>query len=142
VGPVYTGHKNGYLDSYLLGIENGTLWGSDNPCATNSMWVGASFADSVLPDNGGPGHTFRNGERQKNRPLRFAILNCQASRYGAFDYISAISDSYSDLDYGRSARANPANAAPAPEIQIYAMLLAGLGLVVLSARRRWSDPFD
>lgn len=72
--------------------------------------------------------------------LGSAILDDQNNGYGAIDYVNCCAG---DVDFnGTVAGGNFGSVAPVPKYQTYAMLLAGLGLLGLSARSRRSDPFD
>ena len=68
-------------------------------------------------------------------PLGFAILKGQTNRFGTFQYLLGFNDSFiGDADYDDFVVG--VNFSPVPEPETYAMLLAGLGLIGYSARRR------
>jgi len=129
----YLGNESGYTNKYTFGVGN-TLFESNALGTTISESVGPgtvkfSFLDSM-------GMTFSNGQNQ-GQTLGFAILNGQTNKYGTFDYLLGFNDSYrGDADYDDFVVGVNFVAAPVPEPQTYAMLLAGLGLIGFSARRR------
>lgn len=89
---------------------------------------GFSFAD-----NAGTGQTFSN-DQSRGKTIGFAILEEQTNQYGKFDNLLGFNDSYAgDADYMVGVKFV---SAPVPEPEIYAMLLAGLGLIGFTARRR------
>jgi hypothetical protein len=142
----YLGNESSYVDKFSLGLGKGNLLESNKLGATISESVGAgllsfSFSDSM-------GSTFANGQQQ-GKTLGFAILSGQTDKYGTFDYLLGFNDSFKgDADYDdfvvgvKFTSATPPVVAPVPEPQIYAMMLAGFGLLGLSARRRKSGNFD
>jgi len=131
----YLGNESGYTNKYTFGVGN-TLFESNTLGTTITESVGPgtvkfSFLDSM-------GMTFSNGQQQ-SQPLGFAILNGQTNKYGTFDYLLGFNDSYrGDADYDDFVVGVNFVAAPVPEPETYAMLLAGLGLIGFSARRRKS----
>jgi hypothetical protein len=68
----------------------------------------------------------------------------QTNKFGTFDYLLGFNDNYGgvadhdDFVVGASL----ANVAPVPEPRIYAMMLAGLGLIGFSVRRRKRDDYE
>lgn len=138
----YLGNESGYVDSFSFGFGNGSLLESSNLGATASQAVGAGKVDFSFSDSAGSGHTFRNGDQQQ-KTFGFAILNGQTNRYGTFDYILGFNDSYSgDADYDDFVVGVRFVAAPVPEPETYAMMIAGLGLFGVSLRRRKNDTFE
>ena len=139
----YLGNESGYVDKFSFGFGNGALLESNALGATTSMLVDAGTVDFSFSDNAGSGHTFKNGDKQQ-KPFGFAILNGQTNKYGTFDYLLGFNDSYAgDADYDDFVvGVKFTNVAPVPEPQTYAMILAGLGLLGLSARRRKEESFD
>jgi hypothetical protein len=139
----YLGNESGYVDSYHFGAGNGALLESNQLGATISQSVGAGLLNFSFSDNAGLGHTFANGDQQQ-QVFGFAILNGQTNKYGTFDYLLGFNDSYSgDADYDDFVvGVNFTSMAPVPEPQTYAMILAGLGLLGFSARRRKGENFD
>ena len=129
----------------VTGVENHGLWGflaatSDGTFSATNLGNESGYMDG-FSDNAGLGHTFINGDQQQT-PFGFTFLNGQTKRYGTFDHIFGFSDSYiGDVDYDFVGGVKYV-AAPVPELEIYAMMLAGLGLLGLSVRRRKSDTFD
>ena len=144
----YLGQESGFLDSYHFGAGNGVLLESNSQGATISQSVNAGTVSFSFSDNEGSGHTFKNGDTQQNR-FGYVIMKGQSNKYGVFDYILGFNDSYKgDADYDdfvvgvKFTSASPPVVAPIPEPQTYAMMLAGLGLLGFSARRRQYDNFD
>jgi hypothetical protein len=138
----YLGNESGYVDNFSFGFGNGSLLESNSLGATVAQSVGVGTVSFSFSDNSGLGHTFNNGDLQQ-KPFGFAILNGQTNRYGTFDYILGFNDSYKgDADYDDFVVGVNFVAAPVPEPETYAMMLAGLGLLGLSVRRRKSDMFD
>jgi hypothetical protein len=130
----YLGNESGYTNNYTLGVGK-TLLESNDLGATVSKSVGAGTVGfSFSDDHGG---TFSNGNAQTG-VLGFTIMNGQTNQYGTFDYILGFNDSYTgDADYDDfvvGVKFVPV--APVPEPQTYAMLLAGLGMIGFTARRR------
>ena len=139
----YLGNESAYIDKFSLNI-GGTLLETNSLGSTVSMTVsgpgtvGFSFSD----DQGtGSGHTFSNGQSQ-TLPLGFAIMKGQTNKYGTFDYILGFNDSYTgDADYDDFV-VGVKFVSAVPEPETFAMLLAGLGLIGFSARRRKNEAFD
>jgi hypothetical protein len=77
-------------------------------------------------------------------PFGFAIMKGQTNKFGRFDYLLGSNDNYGGVadhdDFVVGARF--ANVAPVPEPRIYAMMMAGLGLIGFSVRRRKREGFD
>lgn len=95
---------------------------------------------SFAATSAGAGYSGNENGYGDGFPFGFAIWNDQHNRYGAIDYINCCAG---DVDFnGTLVGNNFGSVAPVPEHQTYAMLLAGLGLLGLSARSRRSDPFD
>ncbi|MBI5891298.1 MAG: hypothetical protein HZB47_11580 [Nitrosomonadales bacterium] len=128
------------MNNFSFGMGNGSLSESDSVGASTSATVEAGTVAFSFSDSAGLGHTFSNGDQQQS-PFGFAILNGQTNQYGTFDYLLGFNDSYaSDADYDDFVvGVKFASMTPVPELQTYAMLLAGLGLFGLSARRRKDD---
>lgn len=144
----YLGNESGYVDSYHFGTGNGALIEANQVGTTISQSVKAGTVSFSFSDNDGYGHTFKNGDQQQNR-FGYVIMQGQNNSYGVFDYILGFNDSYTgDADYDdfvvgvKFTSANPPVVTPVPEPQTYAMMLAGFGLLGLSARRRKSGNFD
>jgi PEP-CTERM motif len=139
----YLGQESGYTDGFSFGIGNGSLKEIYTIGTTISEFVSAGTLNFMFSDNAGLGHIFSNGQLQQNT-LGFAIMDGQTNRYGKFDYILGFNDSYAgDADYDDFVvGVNFVSVAPVPEPQTYAMLLAGLGLLGLSARRRKDQTYD
>lgn len=138
----YLGNESGYVDSFAFGFGNGSLLESNKLGATVSQSVGAGTVSFSFSDNSGLGHTFKNGDKQQQY-FGFAILDGQTNRYGTFDYILGFNDSYTgDADYDDFVIGVNFVPAPVPEPETYAMMLAGLGLLGLSVRRRKDDRAD
>ena len=134
----YLGNESAYVDNFSFGL-GGTLLESNSLGRTISMAIGSGTVGFSFTDNAGGGHTFTNGSQQ-TKPLGFAILNGQTNRYGTFDYILGFNDSYTgDADYDDFV-VGVKFASAVPEPETYAMLLAGLGLLGFTARRRKQDP--
>lgn len=143
----YLGNESGFPDNFTFGFGNGNLLETNalgttiSQNVTGAGTVAFSFGDK---DNGGVSHLFSNGQAQ-TLPLGFVIMNGQENGYGKFDYLLGFNDSatsdagladYDDFVVG----VNFVAAVPEPET--YAMLLAGLGLLGMSVRRRKSGMFD
>jgi hypothetical protein len=139
----YLGNESGYVDSYHFGAGSGALLETNKLGATISQSVGAGLLNFSFSDNAGLGHTFANGDQQQ-KIFGFAILKGQANKYGTFDYLLGFNDSYGgDADYDDFVvGVNFTSMAPVPEPRAYAMMLAGLGLLGFSARRRKNGNFD
>ena len=139
----YLGNESGYTDSYHFGTGGGALLESNKLGASISQAVGAGVVNFSFSDNSGSGHTFKDGDRQQN-VFGFAILKGQTNRYGTFDYLLGFNDSYTgDADYDDFVVGIKfTNIAPVPELQTYAMMLAGVGLLGFSLRRRRDANFD
>lgn len=153
----YLGNESYYTDSYHFGAGNGALLETNKLGATISLSVEGGIVNFGFSDNFGLGHTFNNGDklqydknqkkcRTSNPIMSFAIMDGQTKKYGKFDYILGFNDSYTgDADYddfvvGVNFISTPT--APVPEPESYAMMLAGLGLLGFSVRRRKSGIFD
>jgi len=136
----YLGNESGYVNNFAFGL-GGVLLEMSALGTTISQEVGSGLVAFSFSDNSGLGHTFNNGDQQQN-PFGFAILNGQTNKYGNFDYLLGFNDSYiGDADYDDFVVGIKFVSA-VPEPETYAMLLAGLGLIGFSARRRRSDTFD
>jgi predicted outer membrane lipoprotein len=130
----YLGNESGYRDGFLFFGVGKTL--------TEFNSIGQTISGSVGPGTVGfsffdsKGGLFSNGQQQ-TKPLGFAILDGKTLRKGTFDYLLGFNDSYTgDADYDDYVVGVNFVAAPVPEPETYAMLLAGLGLIGFSARRR------
>jgi hypothetical protein len=124
-----------------LGL-GGNLLESNFLGKTISTSLGLGTVGFSFSDNAGSGHTFANGSQQTN-PLGFAILKGQTNIYGTFQYLLGFNDSYKgDADYDDFVVGVNFVASPVPEPETYAMILAGLGLVGFSIRRRRTDTFN
>jgi hypothetical protein len=136
----YLGNESGYVNNFSFGL-GGVLLEASALGTTISQEVGSGLVAFSFADNAGLGHVFSNGDQQQN-PFGFAILNGQTNKYGTFDYLLGFNDSYTgDADYDDFVVGiNFVSAVPEPET--IAMLLAGLGLIGFSARRRRTDTFD
>jgi hypothetical protein len=138
----YLGNASGYVDAYRLGT-GGALLDSHNLGASISKSVGAGLLSFSFSNNAGPAHTFWNGSQQQ-LPFVFAIMKGQTNKFGTFDYSLGFNDNFGgvadhdDFVIGASF----ANVAPVPEPRIYAMMLAGLGLIGFSVRSRKRQNFD
>lgn len=133
----YLGNESGYVNSFAFGL-GGMLLELSDLGTTISQEVGSGLVAFNFSDNAGLGHTFNNGDQQQN-PFGFAILNGQTNKYGTFDYLLGFNDSYTgDADYDDFVVGIKFVSA-VPEPETYAMLLAGLGLIGFSARRRKND---
>lgn len=138
----YLGNESGYVNNFSFGLSGASLLESNSLGVTISQTVGAGTVSFNFKDNGGLGHTFYNGEQQQN-PFGFVIMSGQTNKYGTFDYLLGFNDSYTgDADYDDFVVGVNFVAAPVPEPETYAMLLAGLGLLGMSVRRRKNESFD
>ncbi|MBU0621556.1 MAG: PEP-CTERM sorting domain-containing protein [Gammaproteobacteria bacterium] len=136
----YLGNESGYVDKFSLGFGDGRLLESNVVGTSISMGIDAGTVDFSFSDTEGLGHKFRNGDAQFDA-FGFAIMAGQTNQYGSFDYILGFNDLYAgDTDYDDFVVG--INFAPVPEPQTYAMILAGLGLLGVSFRRRKSGMFD
>lgn len=138
----YLGNESAYVDKFTFGLGKGSLLESNKLGATISESVGAGLLNFSFADS--KGRAFSNGQQQTT-PLGFAILKGQTNKYGTFDYLLGFNDSYcGDADYDDFVVGIKFTSAvaPVPEPQTYAMLLAGLGLLGLSIRRRKDGTSD
>ena len=133
----YLGNESGYVNSFTFGLGN-SLLETNFLGRTISQMVGAGTVGFSFSDNAGSGHTFANGSQQ-TKPLGFAILDGQTNKYGTFQYLLGFNDSYTgDADYDDFVvGVNFVSSVPEPET--FAMILAGLGLIGFSTRRRKND---
>jgi hypothetical protein len=153
---------SGVFLSVILGVaQAGTLEISNTSAITFFDYDGqpstatdvqnrSSLGSSAAPSSGIMVATYSGYERgylkgdKQDKSGGLATLNGQTSKYGKFDYILGFTDSFTgNLDYEHfMVSVNSANMAPVPEPHTYAMMLAGLGLLGLSIRRRKDDNFD
>ena len=132
----YLGNESGFTNGFTFGMA-GSLLESNTLGQTISMSVGTgpvgfSFYDGFA--------TFANGATS-SLPLGFAIMNGSSLSYGPFDYILGFNDSFrGDADYDDFV-VGVRFVSAVPEPETYAMLLAGLGLMGFTARRRKASPF-
>ncbi len=161
-GAPYGANMNLYAEVSSLDSWNNAPWSSGHSAAVNS-WPPPQARDPSR--GGGHGRPPRNGEHVRHF-LSFAVLNGQGS-HGAFTQPIEVNDSDANgLDSGDSVSHMNAGAAAvrepqaaqsqteesrhpaqdpqsrAPQLQLIAMFLAGLGLLALGARRGRNDPFD
>ncbi len=137
----YRGNERGYVDTYHFG-SGGALLESHNLGASIFQSVGADLLSFSISNNAGHGHSLRNGSQQQ-LPLGFAIMRGQTDKLGTFDYLPGINDNFGGVaDHDGFVGTSIASVAPVPEPRIYAMMLAGLGLIGFSARRRKRENFD
>lgn len=150
----YLGNESGYTNAFLSfdgGIksllESSTI-GQSVTTNVNAGIVPFAFFDSI-------GSFFFNGSNQTS-VLGFAIMKPQSivneessefeqfvskdsESYSQFDYIIGFNDSFtSDADYDDFVIGVKFVAAAVPEPETYAFMLAGLGIVGFSARRKKS----
>ena len=62
----YLGNESGYVDSFSFGFGKGSLLESNKLGATISESVGAGIVNFSFSDDAGKGHTFKNGDIQKD----------------------------------------------------------------------------
>jgi hypothetical protein len=118
----------GPLAATSTGIFSAPYWGNES-----------GYVDTY---HSGTGHTFSNGNQQQ-LPLGFAIMKGQTNKFGTFDYLLGFNDNYGGVaDHDGFVGASIASVAPVPEPRIYAMMLAGLGLIGFSVRRRNRENFS
>ena len=125
------GVGTGWWDAFVVTVSTaGFYWNlspSDpvTPSASTWVWGGTNYADGVL-------------ENYTTAPTTTDNISLTSSTPTTF-YVSLVLDTkslpYSDLNHP-SWGSFHVNVAPIPEPETYAMLLAGLGLLGFSARRR------
>jgi hypothetical protein len=131
----YLGNESSYTNRFSLG-EGGTLQESNSLGTTISKQVAPGIVDFSFSDNAGGGHTFYNGQIQ-TLPFGFAIMEGQNNKYGSFDYLLGFNDSYrGNADYDDYVVGVNFVVAPVSEPKTWAMMLAGIGFLGYSARRR------
>lgn len=129
----FLGQESSYVNKYSLSLNN-SLLETNSLGTTISKQVGPGIISFTFTDD--KGSVFSNGQNQTS-VLGFAIMNGQTNRYGTFDYILGFNDSFrNDADYDDFVVGVRFVAAPIPEPETFAMMLAGLGLVGFAARRR------
>ena len=133
----YLGNESAYTNGFKFGMGSSLLessaLGQTISMSVGTGTVGFSFYDSK-------GATFTNGSASSST-LGFAIMNGSSLSYGPFDYILGFNDSFrGDADYDDFV-VGVRFVSAVPEPETYAMLLAGLGLMGFTARRRKASPF-
>lgn len=130
----YLGNESGNFNAFGLSL-GGFILENENLGKTISSDVSAGIIPFGFIDFTNPGF-FINGSKQ-TKVLGFAILEGKVTEYGNFDYILGFNDNFkSDADYDDIVIGVKFVAAAVPEPETYAMLLAGLGIVGFTARRR------
>lgn len=135
----YLGNESSYSDSFRF--SNGALLNESNKLGdTISSVVAAGTIGFSFFDN--MGGSFANGATQ-SKVIGFMILdgaikNEYAKKFGTFDYLLGFNDSFKgDADYDDYVVGiNFASVSPVPEPESYLMLLVGLGLITVVARRQ------
>ncbi len=129
----FLGQESSYVNKYSLSLNNALLE-TNSLGTTISKQVGPGIISFTFSDD--KGGVFSNGQTQTS-VLGFAIIDGQTNHYGSFDYILGFNDSFrSDADYDDFVVGVRFVAAPIPEPETLAMMLAGLGIVGFAARRR------
>jgi hypothetical protein len=138
----YSSNESGDADTYHFGT-GGALFESHNFGASISPTVGAGLLSFGFSNNAGSGHTFSNGS-QRQLPFGFAIMKGPTDKFGTFGYLFGFNENYGGVANHDDfvAGASFANVAPVPEPRFYAMMLAGLGLIGFSVRRRKRDDYE
>lgn len=140
----YLGNESGFTNNFSFGLGS-TLLESFTVGTTISQSVGAGLVDFSFSDRdyNGAIHVFSNVRDEQSSRFGFAIMDGSTRNRGTFAYILGFNDSWNgDADYDDFVVGVNFVAAPVPEPETYAMLLAGLGLLGMSVRRRKGGMFD
>lgn len=130
----FLGQESGYVNRFNFAVGSQVLTEANAVGTTISGLIGPGSVQFSFTDTN-HSNTFSNGSGN----IAF-VANRATTSLGSFAYIIGFNDSftgdgdYDDFVVGVNFAVTPL--APVPEPETYAMMLAGLGLLVIAGRRR------